>query len=370
MAPEQLGEGPIGPHTDMFAWAVTMVYAASGVPAFGHRSIPQVINRILHEEPDLGALDGRLRPAVAACLSKDPARRPTARRLMDELMGHNGPAVSLADPASGSASERGSARAPGLSSGDSASSAGGSDPGRPGTMRLPASAPSSYAGGPGSPTSADAGTARLPASGPAFSGGAPGYPGSSASTTGPPERRKGRTALIIAVVVAVFIALIAGIGAMAAAGGHGKDPKAAAPPPSAKRSRHPSKHRTPSPSRTPSRKSAVATKAAKPDPYTPQRVCGGGYRVVGVHGLGDATTYLLYNTQAGANCVVTMVPKSSGKTFLSASLVVKGGSRGSRSGAFPFYAGPVRLPARGKCVTWGGASKTAKWTSGWSHCGK
>jgi hypothetical protein len=238
-------------------------------------------------------------------------------------------------------------------------------------MRLPASAPSSYTGGPGPGpgTPGEAGTARLPTSGPAFSGGVPGYPGPSASTPGPPERRRGRTALVIAVVAAVLIALVAGIAAMAASGGDGKDDKVAAPPPSANRSRHPSKRRTPSPSRTPSRKPAVA-KAAKPNPYTPQRVCGSGYRVIDMHGLGDATTYLLYNTHAGANCVVTMIRKSSGKTFLSASLVVKGGARGSRAGAFPFYAGPVRLAAKGKCVTWGGASKTAKWTSGWSHCGK
>jgi hypothetical protein len=187
--------------------------------------------------------------------------------------------------------------------------------------------------------------------------------------TGPPERRKGRTALIIAAVAAVLIALIAGIGAMAATGGDGKDDKASAPPPVAKPSHHPVKRRTPTPHRTPSRKPVVA-KPPKRNPYTPQKVCGAGYRVVDVHRLGDATTYLLYNTPAGTNCVVTMIPKSSGKTFLSASLVVKAGGRGSRAGAFPFYAGPVRLPAKGKCVMWGGASKTAKWTSGWSHCGK
>jgi hypothetical protein len=210
---------------------------------------------------------------------------------------------------------------------------------------------------------------RLPASGPAFSGGVPGYPGPSTPTTSPPERRKGRTALVIGAVAAVLIALVVGIGAMAASGGDEKKDKVVAPPPpTANRSHRPPKRRTPSPSRTPSRKPAAA-KVAKRNPYTPQRVCGGGYRVIDTHRLGDATTYLLYNNRAGANCVVTMIPKSSGKTFLSASLVVKGGGRGSRAGAFPFYAGPVRLAAKGKCVTWGGASKTAKWTSGWSHCG-
>jgi hypothetical protein len=91
---------------------------------------------------------------------------------------------------------------------------------------------------------------------------------------------------------------------------------------------------------------------------------------VDAHGLGEARTYLLYNNRAGANCVVTMVPRSTGKVFLNASLVVQGGGRQSRSGSFPFYAGPVRLPARGKCVMWGGASKTTRWTSDWSHCGR
>jgi hypothetical protein len=186
---------------------------------------------------------------------------------------------------------------------------------------------------------------------------------------GPPERRKGRTALIVAAVAAVLIALVAGIGALASSKDDGKNGPAAAPPPSPKRAHHPTKHHTPSASRIASRR-PVATVSAKPNPYTPQRLCGSGYGVVDRHGVGGARVYLLYNSQAGTNCVVTMVPKSTGKVPLSTSLVVKGGGRASRSGAYPFYAGPVRLPARGKCVMWGGSSKTARWTSGWSHCGK
>jgi predicted Ser/Thr protein kinase len=400
MAPEQLAEGLIGPHTDMFAWAVTMVYAASGVPAFGHRSIPQVINRILHEEPDLGALDGRLRPVVAACLSKDPAKRPTARLLMDELMGHNVPAApsaGAAGAAGAAVGAAGSAHSPAGGPSSFAGGSGGRGEAEAGTVHLPTSGSSSFAGGPGTPGAGTAylpasspsfaggpgpsvpagdGTMRLPVSGPSPAGGGPGMPGSPGSPmrpgpAGPPER-KGRTPLIIAAVAAVVVVLIGGIFALASSGGGQKDDQAAAPSPSAKHAHRPSKHRTPSPSRTPARRSAAAARSVKPraNPYTPQRLCGGGYGVVGTHAVGEARTYLLYNSQAGTNCVVTMIPKSTGKVFMNASLVVQGGRRGSRSGALPFYAGPVRLPAKGKCVMWGGAWKTAKWTSGWSHCGK
>jgi hypothetical protein len=185
----------------------------------------------------------------------------------------------------------------------------------------------------------------------------------------PPARRKGRTALIVAAVVAVLVALVAGIGTLTASKNDGKDGQAAAPPPSPKQAHHPAKDHTPSASRSASHRPA-AKMSVKANPYTPQRLCGGGYRVIDRHGLGEARVYLLYNRQAGANCVVTMVAKSTGKVPLSTSLVVKGGGRATRSGAYPFYAGPIRLPARGKCVMWGGSSKTASWTSGWSHCGK
>ncbi|MGH3377229.1 MAG: serine/threonine protein kinase [Actinoallomurus sp.] len=410
MAPEQLAEGVIGPHTDMFAWAITMVYAANGVPAFGHRSIPQVINRILHEEPDLGTLDGRLRPAVAACLSKDPAKRPTARRLMDELMGHNlgtlpsaggspGYGASGASGASRSgASGPGAAQSPGpgaaglgaaalggaglggaglgaaeaagrpSASGTSAGGGPGSVSPDAGTAYLPAAGgPSSSAGGPGRPVSFEHGTMHLPASVPSSSGGSPGmpmWPGQS----GPPERRKNRTALVVVAVVAAVVALIAGIGALAASG-DGTNDQAAAPPSPTMRAHRPTRHRTPSPSRTPTRRPAAA-KSVQINPHKPQQLCGGGYRVIDAHPVGGARIYLLYNSHAGANCVVTMVARSSGKVYLDASLVVRGGDHQSRSGAFLFYAGPVRLPAKGKCVQWGGATRSAKWASGWSHCGK
>ncbi|WP_433539885.1 serine/threonine-protein kinase [Streptosporangium sandarakinum] len=107
LAPEQLGDGEVTAAADVFAWGVTMVFAATGKPAFGADSIPVVMNRILTAAPDLGALEGQLRSLVTACLSKDPAARPTAEELVGHLMGatipspaHLGDQPSRARPAS------------------------------------------------------------------------------------------------------------------------------------------------------------------------------------------------------------------------------------------------------------------------------
>ena len=79
MSPEQISGEPAGPPTDVFAWACTMVFAATGSPPFGQDSIPAVMNRILHQEPGLGMLMGPLRDVVVSCLAKfpePPADRP------------------------------------------------------------------------------------------------------------------------------------------------------------------------------------------------------------------------------------------------------------------------------------------------------
>ncbi|TDD91350.1 serine/threonine protein kinase [Actinomadura rubrisoli] len=87
MAPEQVTGASGGPPLDMFAWGCTMAYAANRMPPFGHDSIPATMHRILHAEPELGALGGTLRELVAACLHKDPARRPTALQVLTRLLG-------------------------------------------------------------------------------------------------------------------------------------------------------------------------------------------------------------------------------------------------------------------------------------------
>ena len=86
MSPEQLsGERPTSA-VDIFAWAVTIVFAATGRPAFHADTIPAVMHRILFEEPDVTGVPPALRAVVSDCLSKDPARRPSGRDLMLRLV--------------------------------------------------------------------------------------------------------------------------------------------------------------------------------------------------------------------------------------------------------------------------------------------
>ncbi|NUW43887.1 protein kinase [Nonomuraea rhodomycinica] len=101
LAPEQLGGEAVTEAADVFAWGVTMVFAASGRPAFGADSTPAVINRILNKEPTLTGLDGTLLALVTAALSKDPARRPSAEELAAGLTSHPGRPLGRSGPLPG-----------------------------------------------------------------------------------------------------------------------------------------------------------------------------------------------------------------------------------------------------------------------------
>ncbi|MEU8804668.1 serine/threonine-protein kinase [Spirillospora sp. NPDC048819] len=86
-APEWLEGHPPTDRSDVFAWAGTIVYAATGHPPFGPAaSIPATMHRIANGEPDLGGVPPTLLPLLTECLAKDPARRPAARDLMVRLV--------------------------------------------------------------------------------------------------------------------------------------------------------------------------------------------------------------------------------------------------------------------------------------------
>lgn len=82
MSPEQAGgERDIGPASDMFSFGSLLVFAASGRSPFAADSAAASLYRIAYSEPDLGPLTGRVHEAVHACLTKDPAGRPTASQV-------------------------------------------------------------------------------------------------------------------------------------------------------------------------------------------------------------------------------------------------------------------------------------------------
>ncbi|MEU7892111.1 hypothetical protein AB0B45_04520 [Nonomuraea sp. NPDC049152] len=91
--------------------------------------------------------------------------------------------------------------------------------------------------------------------------------------------------------------------------------------------------------------------------YTPEGICGNGFAVVNrapVDSLG--TVYLLYNRRNGLNCAVTIKSKLQGlSTRTTVELQVKRGpgnriESDSDTGNFKYYAGPVKLEGKNRCV--------------------
>ncbi|GAA3087696.1 serine/threonine-protein kinase [Streptomyces rectiviolaceus] len=94
MSPEQiLGKGVAG-SADVFSLGAVLVFAATGAGPFPGDSSASLLYKVVHEEPELGALDGDLRDLAQQCLAKEAAARPApeeiARRLApsgaDELV--------------------------------------------------------------------------------------------------------------------------------------------------------------------------------------------------------------------------------------------------------------------------------------------
>jgi eukaryotic-like serine/threonine-protein kinase len=81
MAPEQI-LGQAGQAADVFAWGLTVAYAATAQSPFGTGATDAVLYRIMHQTPDVSGVPPQLRPIVEAALLKNPAQRPTAQDLL------------------------------------------------------------------------------------------------------------------------------------------------------------------------------------------------------------------------------------------------------------------------------------------------
>lgn len=89
LAPERIKGEPAGPAADLYAWALTVAFTATGRHAFTGGTHQEVMARILYGKPDLGALSGRLRRIVDACLAPEPGDRPDAEEVLRRLLGQD-----------------------------------------------------------------------------------------------------------------------------------------------------------------------------------------------------------------------------------------------------------------------------------------
>jgi serine/threonine protein kinase len=384
MAPDQFEGGPIGPAVDIFAWGVAMTFAATGTLPFGTGPTPAVIYRILNEPPRLDGLVPPLRGLVAGCLDKDPAARPTAREIVDRLMGRDNSAAAAPPPMTSRLDEEPFLTTPPSSNEDPVHAVRMHQPAQPfdfGTqaatesksrrsLRVPkwavvaaavlvlsggtVAAATAFTGpaGSGKSTTVGADTDALPSlSASAAASAAKGKPGKHQPTpvsgTRPGTASRGTSTRPASGVTG-------GSAGGKESGGSGSstssDPSQSAAPPGTVTS------------------PTASTANSVPNPYSPNQVCGSGYEVLASHALSGGTIYLLYDNANGDNCVTTMRTYISGKISMAATLQVEGGSSSSDSGEYTYYAGPVTLEAAKVCVEWGGAIGSSSWTSGWSYC--
>ncbi|AUG76688.1 hypothetical protein CFP65_1814 [Kitasatospora sp. MMS16-BH015] len=229
MSPEQVsGAAPVGPPGDVFALGAVLVYAATGQGPFSadSDSAAALLYRVIHDAPQLDAVPEALRPAVTACLAKNPADRPSPAELAAllgagqqltratwlpaelsaEIASHAAEVMDMETPARGNPAA--DPRAPHHSPTATSHAALPAD----GTMKLGAAAP-----------------AAPPGFGPAPEGFGPPTPPSAAPAPATDQRpaQSSRRGLLIGGGVAVLAAVGGGL-AWALTG----DPKQPSPPPS------------------------------------------------------------------------------------------------------------------------------------------
>ncbi|MGW5865793.1 serine/threonine-protein kinase [Streptomyces sp. NPDC055239] len=85
MSPEQILGSGVGGSADVFSLGAVLVYAATGAAPFPGDSSASLLYKVVHEEPELGALEGDLRDLARECLTKDPDGRPTPQQIARRL---------------------------------------------------------------------------------------------------------------------------------------------------------------------------------------------------------------------------------------------------------------------------------------------
>ncbi|MES9541998.1 protein kinase [Actinomadura sp. NPDC000600] len=205
MAPEQF-TGRVGPSADLFSWASTLLFAATGRDPFAGGPLPAVMYRILHETPDLGALPGPLAEVAAACLAKDPQARPTSEDVLLWLLGESERHARLEIPTERLAPPTAPAPRPAPDAVPAPEPAGGAFVQAPGPRTPPPPAPTPHAPTPHAPTP-HAPTPHAPTPhAPTPTAPAPGPP-ASAAQAGPRRLRRG-PAVVTGLLLAGLLAAL------------------------------------------------------------------------------------------------------------------------------------------------------------------
>lgn len=88
MAYEQVMGLPVGPWTDVHAWALSLAFAATGEPPFQAQSVPAMVLRVFTLDPPIpDTVDPRLASLMRACLAKQSGDRPTIAEVVQTLEG-------------------------------------------------------------------------------------------------------------------------------------------------------------------------------------------------------------------------------------------------------------------------------------------
>ncbi|MDF5753418.1 protein kinase [Spongiactinospora sp. TRM90649] len=85
LAPEIIEGQEAGPEVDVHAWAGTMLFACSGQPPFGKGTLEMIFYNITAGKANIDAAPPVIQPVLRAALQRDPARRPKAAELADQI---------------------------------------------------------------------------------------------------------------------------------------------------------------------------------------------------------------------------------------------------------------------------------------------
>lgn len=91
MSPERAEGGDVGPAGDIFSLGAVLAFAATGGEPFGQGPPLAIMHRVVSGEPRLDGLRGPVRDLITACLAKNPADRPAAAQLLEQITVHWSP---------------------------------------------------------------------------------------------------------------------------------------------------------------------------------------------------------------------------------------------------------------------------------------